>query len=97
MFLALKKYGKDWGKVQQYVGSRSSTQARSHAQKFFQKFEKGKDLIITNIDLLLHGDVIKHLREAEDGKANHYYDFEDSADEDEEDFKSEPSNGKRER
>ena len=36
----MKKYGKDWGKVQQYVGTRSSTQARSHAQKFFQRLEK---------------------------------------------------------
>jgi len=37
---ALKIYNKDWGKVQQHVGTRSSTQARSHAQKFFQKIEK---------------------------------------------------------
>lgn len=37
---ALKLYGKEWKKVQQHVGSRSSTQARSHAQKFFVKLEK---------------------------------------------------------
>lgn len=27
----LQMYGKDWKKVQEYVGTRSSTQARSHA------------------------------------------------------------------
>lgn len=34
---AIDKYGRDWKKVQQYVGTRSSTQSRSHAQKFFKK------------------------------------------------------------
>ena len=33
----LKLYGKDWKKVQEYVGTRSSTQARSHAQKVLPK------------------------------------------------------------
>lgn len=37
---ALKKYGKEWQKVQQHVSTRTSTQARSHAQKFFVKLEK---------------------------------------------------------
>jgi hypothetical protein len=36
----LKLYGKEWRKVQQHVGTRTSTQARSHAQKFFVKIEK---------------------------------------------------------
>jgi SHAQKYF class myb-like DNA-binding protein len=34
---ALKLYGKDWKKVQEYVGTRTTTQARSHAQKYFSK------------------------------------------------------------
>ena len=38
---ALKMYGKEWKKVQEFVGTRSSTQARSHAQKFFSKMGKG--------------------------------------------------------
>lgn len=38
---ALKLYGKDWKKVQSYVGTRSTTQARSHAQKHFAKTKKG--------------------------------------------------------
>lgn len=38
-------FGKEWRKVQQHVGTRTSTQARSHAQKFFVKLDKkGKNL-----------------------------------------------------
>jgi SHAQKYF class myb-like DNA-binding protein len=37
---ALKKFGKEWQKVQQHVSTRTSTQARSHAQKFFVKLDK---------------------------------------------------------
>lgn len=41
MFLqALWLYGKEWKKVQTHVKTRTSTQARSHAQKFFRKLEK---------------------------------------------------------
>ena len=41
---AIIYYGNDWHKVQQYVGTRTSTQARSHAQKFFEKLKKSKKL-----------------------------------------------------
>ena len=37
---ALKTYGKEWKYVQKHVATRSSTQARSHAQKFFSKLDK---------------------------------------------------------
>ena len=37
---ALKIFGKEWQKVQQHVNTRTSTQARSHAQKFFVKLDK---------------------------------------------------------
>jgi SHAQKYF class myb-like DNA-binding protein len=37
---ALKLYGKNWKLVQKHVGTRSATQARSHAQKYFAKLEK---------------------------------------------------------
>ncbi len=37
---ALQLYGKEWKKVQEHVGTRTSTQARSHAQKYFFKMEK---------------------------------------------------------
>lgn len=33
-------FGKEWQKVQQHVFTRTSTQARSHAQKFFVKLDK---------------------------------------------------------
>jgi hypothetical protein len=33
-------YGKEWKRVQEHVITRTSTQARSHAQKFFNKLEK---------------------------------------------------------
>lgn len=51
---ALQQYGKEWRRVQQHVGTRSSTQARSHAQKFFVKLEKkGQKLedFLSHIDL----------------------------------------------
>lgn len=32
---AIKVYGKNWVKVSRYIGSRNSTQVRSHAQKHF--------------------------------------------------------------
>ena len=37
---ALKTYGKNWKKVEEYVATRTSTQARSHAQKFFANIIK---------------------------------------------------------
>ena len=39
---AIIKYGNDWKQVQKHVKTRSSTQARSHAQKFFVKIKKAK-------------------------------------------------------
>ena len=34
---AIELFGKDWKKVQQYVGTRTSAQSRSHAQKVLPK------------------------------------------------------------
>ena len=47
---ALKIHGKEWRKVQQHVYSRTSTQARSHAQKFFVKLEKNNITLIDFMD-----------------------------------------------
>ena len=44
------KFGNDWKKVEKYIGTRSSTQARSHAQKFFEKM-KIANMIDEVIDL----------------------------------------------
>eukprot|EP00826_Nyctotherus_ovalis_P035888 TRINITY_DN3125_c0_g1_i13.p1 TRINITY_DN3125_c0_g1~~TRINITY_DN3125_c0_g1_i13.p1 ORF type:complete len:317 (-),score=67.93 TRINITY_DN3125_c0_g1_i13:198-1148(-) len=38
---ALGKFGKNWKKIQEHVGTRSTTQTRSHAQKYFYKVGKG--------------------------------------------------------
>lgn len=37
----LMLYGNEWKNVQNHIGTRSATQARSHAQKFFIKLRKG--------------------------------------------------------
>ena len=34
---AIKMFGKNWKQVAEYIGTRSSTQVRSHAQKYFLK------------------------------------------------------------
>ena len=38
------KYGNNWKQIQEYVNTRTSTQARSHAQKFFEKIKKNNTL-----------------------------------------------------
>lgn len=35
---ALNLYGKSWKKVEEYIGTRTASQARSHAQKYFGKY-----------------------------------------------------------
>jgi SHAQKYF class myb-like DNA-binding protein len=47
---AIMKFGNEWKQVQKHVGSRSSTQARSHAQKFFVKIKKS-NVLDFNLDL----------------------------------------------
>ena len=54
---ALKQHKKEWKKVQEVVGTRTSTQARSHAQKFFQKLKKKGEtlddfLLRLNLDMM---------------------------------------------
>jgi SHAQKYF class myb-like DNA-binding protein len=41
---AIIKFGNNWKEVQEYVNTRTSTQARSHAQKFFEKIKKNNTL-----------------------------------------------------
>lgn len=36
----LKLFGKDWKKVEDYVGTRNGAQVRSHAQKFFKRLHR---------------------------------------------------------
>jgi len=57
---AIMKFGNEWKQVQKYVGTRSSTQARSHAQKFFVKIKRA-NILDFNIDLSKNS--IKNLHE----------------------------------
>lgn len=40
---SLRAFGKDWYRVEEAIGTRSSAQIRSHAQKFLCKLEKEPD------------------------------------------------------
>lgn len=48
---AIKKYGRSWKKIEEYVGTKTAIQIRSHAQKWFLKMEKqqkeGKETAFT--------------------------------------------------
>ena len=37
---ALQIYGKNWKKIEQYLETRSGSQIRSHAQKYFKKLNE---------------------------------------------------------
>ena len=43
---AINIYGNEWKEVQKYIGTRSSNQVRSHAQKFFLKLKTFKDPLL---------------------------------------------------
>ena len=63
---AIAEYGKNWKDVQKYVGSRSSTQARSHAQKFFLKLKAIKtskfDFDFSNNNIRSLSDIIEIIK-----------------------------------
>lgn len=64
------KYGNDWKQVQTCVKTRSSTQARSHAQKFFIKLKNAK---LFDFDLDLTKNSIKLLHEVLNQKSEKDY------------------------
>jgi len=47
---AILLYGNEWKRVQQYIKTRSSTQARSHAQKFFIRLKAKLSAINMSLD-----------------------------------------------
>lgn len=61
---AILKYGNEWKDVQDYVKTRSSTQARSHAQKFFLKIKRC-NLLNSNSKSVNIGTLCKILTEME--------------------------------
>ena len=71
---ALIEYGNNWKKIQEYIGTRTIPQTRSHSQKFFLKLKtiKNKDL---NIDLSSNNirnlvDVIALMKSKNENKEN---------------------------
>lgn len=72
---AIDKYGNNWKEVQKYVGTRSSNQVRSHAQKFILKLKTFKDdslgIDLTNNSVKNLNDIIKEIKEIQkDNKSN---------------------------
>lgn len=45
----LKKFGRDWRAIEEHIGTRSCSQIRSHAQKYFLRFEKLKEEHLKNL------------------------------------------------
>ena len=43
---AHKLYGKNWKLIEEHIGTRTATQARSHAQKYFRRMNRHKNEII---------------------------------------------------
>lgn len=59
---AVKKFGKNWKQVEEYVGTRTGAQVRSHAQKFFNKLEKEQGLQPDGTQIELSPEVRESLR-----------------------------------
>lgn len=43
LILGLELYGRNWKKIEEIIGSRTCSQIRSHAQKYFLKLHKPLD------------------------------------------------------
>lgn len=50
---AIMIYGNDWKKIQYYIGTRTETQARSHAQKYILKLKRNPIIIEKKINMSL--------------------------------------------
>lgn len=57
----LKLYGKDWRLIEEYIGTRTCSQIRSHAQKYFLRFERLKQEKMQRISSL-DSDEVKQAR-----------------------------------
>ena len=67
---AIIRYGNNWRQVQKYVGTRSNTQTRSHAQKFFEKLKrsqlfKRENYYFSKNSLKILHDIMKNLPDKE--------------------------------
>ncbi|KAI8472043.1 MAG: hypothetical protein J3K34DRAFT_367566, partial [Monoraphidium minutum] len=48
---AVKLYGRAWKLVEEHVGTKTAVQIRSHAQKFFNRVERGAASEVERIDV----------------------------------------------
>lgn len=51
---AIKRFGKDWKRVEQHIESRTGAQIRSHAQKFFNRIIKKFNIEKNNVIDFVH-------------------------------------------
>jgi SHAQKYF class myb-like DNA-binding protein len=69
----LKKFGKNWKQVEEFVGTRNGTQIRSHAQKFFLRLERETSFSFDGDEANLNSDKAKleeTLRKMSEGSIN---------------------------
>ena len=65
---ALQIYGKNWNKVHRHVGTRTSAQTRSHAQKYFNKLMKKGSRVGGNHESMKKGEDSSHSGGSNKGK-----------------------------
>ncbi|KAJ7526490.1 hypothetical protein O6H91_16G008800 [Diphasiastrum complanatum] len=68
---ALKLYGRAWRSIEEHIGTKTTVQIRSHAQKFFSKLEREQSGGATSTDMVLGIDKIPPPRPKR--KPNHPY------------------------
>ena len=61
---AIIKFGNDWKKVEKHIGTRTSSQARSHAQKFFIKLKEEQKKLKISKDIDYSNSTIKSFHDA---------------------------------
>jgi len=49
----LRLFGKNWRKVEEFIGTRTGAQIRSHAQKVFNRFDKTATNITTTKESII--------------------------------------------
>ena len=51
LIIGLELHGRNWKKIEEIIGSRTCSQIRSHAQKYFQKLNKPIDCSVSHEQL----------------------------------------------